>query len=332
SVAVVNVDDIYDEFSFGEKTPWALKNYLTQASAQWPKPPRFVLLVGDATFDPRDFLGLGDSDLVPTRLVDTSFLETASDDWFADLDEDGVPELAMGRLPARTPEEASRMVDKIVGYEQTPPSGEWAGRALLISDGSDEFSDFGRASDGLQSLMPSDISVLRGFVSRDEMAGARRDLFARLNEGQLLVNYFGHGSVEVWGRGGLFSGEDAATLANGSKLPVVLSMTCLNGFFHDVYTESMAEALLKAGRGGAVAVWASSGLTTVPAQSDLDQAVLRLLFGNSFGNTPPTLGEAMARAKAATTDSDVRRSWMLFGDPATTLVPRVSGARKRRMP
>ena len=61
-----------------------------------------MLLVGDATFDPRNFLGLGDFDFVPTRLIDTASMETASDDWFVDADVDGVPELAIGRWPVRT--------------------------------------------------------------------------------------------------------------------------------------------------------------------------------------------------------------------------------------
>jgi hypothetical protein len=85
--------------------------------------------------------------------------------------------------------------------------------------------------------------------------------------------------------------------------------------FHDVYTESLAEALLKAEGGGAVAVWASSGLTEPAAQAILNRELVRVLFnGGSI-----TLGDAVKRAKAAVTDSDVRRTWILFGDPTTQL-------------
>jgi len=95
----------------------------------------------------------------------------------------------------------------------------------------------------------------------------------------------------------------------------VVAMTCLNGFFHDLYSESLAEALLKAEQGGAVAVWASSGLTAPSGQVVMNQELVRLLFGEE----QLTLGEAIRRAKAAVTDRDVRRTWSLIGDPATQL-------------
>ena len=76
-----------------------------------------MLLVGDASFDPRNYLGLGDFDFVPTKLIDTVYLETASDDWFVDFNNDGLPSIAMGRIPVRTPEEAALVVSKIIAYE-----------------------------------------------------------------------------------------------------------------------------------------------------------------------------------------------------------------------
>jgi hypothetical protein len=92
-------------------------------------------------------------------------------------------------------------------------------------------------------------------------------------------------------------------------------MTCLNGFFHDLYTESLAEALMRAEQGGAVAVWASSGLTFPDQQHLINEELIQLLL--SSGKI--TIGQAAARAKAATSDEDVRRTWILFGDPATKL-------------
>ena len=65
----MDVNDIYDEFSFGEKTPQAIKDFLQWARANWQQAPRFVVLLGDATIDPRDYAGLGDADFVPTKQV-----------------------------------------------------------------------------------------------------------------------------------------------------------------------------------------------------------------------------------------------------------------------
>jgi len=124
----------------------------------------------------------------------------------------------------------------------------------------------------------------------------------------------GHGSQDNW-RGDILTLGDVGALTNGLGLPFVVSMTCLNGFFQDVYSDSLAEGLLKARQGGAVAVWASSGLTEPGGQVVMDKELVRLLFnGESL-----TIGEAVQRAKAATSDGDVRRTWILFGDPTTRL-------------
>jgi hypothetical protein len=312
-VALVDVEDIYDEFNFGEKSPKAIKDFLTLAKANWGKPPRFVLLVGDASFDPRNYLGLGDFDFVPTKLIDTVYLETASDDWFVDFNNDGLPEMAIGRLPVQTSDEASIVVSKIVGYEKSSKKNE----ALLVADRVDNSSDFNfeGASEEVRSLLPTYLTVrniFRGDFGSD--AEAKRELLNGINQGALLVNFIGHGSTEIW-RGSILTSDDAEALTNSPRLPFFISMTCLNGFFQDVYTESLAEALLKAKSGGAIAVWASSGLTEPDKQAVMNKELIKLLFGREL----ITLGEATARAKASISDQDIRKTWILFGDPTTRL-------------
>jgi len=145
---------------------------------------------------------------------------------------------------------------------------------------------------------------------------ARTAILGSINEGKLIINYIGHGSVQIW-QGNLLTSEDSQHLINGLRSPFFVNMTCLNGFFQAPYADSLAEALLKARQGGAIAVWASSGLTEPEGQVPMNKELIRLLSnGKSL-----TLGEATAQAKAATTDQDVRRSWILFGDPATRLKP-----------
>jgi hypothetical protein len=308
------VEDLYDEFSFGNKSPQALRDFLLRAKTNWQKSPRFVLLVGDASVDPRNYLGLGDFDFVPTKLIDTAVLETASDDWFVDFGGDGLPKMAVGRLPVRTVEEAQFLISKIVGYEQ---SALRMADVLLVADmkGGEDDYDFEGASLEVQGLLPGGLTIYQIFRGQFTDDGqVHSQLLGRINEGKLLVNYLGHGSQEIW-RGDIFTSDDAAALTNGLRLPFVVSMTCLNGFFQDPSMDSLAELFLKAPQGGAVAVWASSGLTEPEGQSAMDKELVRLLFnGESL-----TIGEAVQKAKAATSDSDVRRSWILFGDPTTRL-------------
>jgi hypothetical protein len=97
--------------------------------------------------------------------------------------------------------------------------------------------------------------------------------------------------------------------------PLFVNMACLNGMFHDVYQTSIAEQLLLNANGGAVAVWASSGLTDPEPQFGMDEALMQYLFANPA----QTIGEAMKNAKQGVADADVRRTWMLFGDPSMKL-------------
>jgi hypothetical protein len=309
-VAVIDVADLYDEFNFGEKSPYALKNFLSTAKAQWQLTPRFVLLVGDATFDPRNYLGAGNFDFVPTYLVDTAVLETASDDWYADFSGQGLPEMAIGRLPVRSAQVADALVSKIVNYGQSGAAA-WKKQVLLVADQNDSANDFSGDTAAVKALLPGDLTVSQIFTG----GTANADLLNSLNvQGQAIVNYTGHGSEAVWA-GGLFSSTDAGGLTNGSRVPFVVSMTCLNGFFQDVYGTALAKALIEAPGGGALAVWASSGLTDSGSQAAMNQALIKALFGTQ----PVTIGEAAATAKTAAGNLDARRTWILFGDPATRL-------------
>jgi len=176
----------------------------------------------------------------------------------------------------------------------------------------DDRLDFEGASGQVKALLPAGVTVEEIYRGQMDDASAHAAVLASLQRGAWLLNYVGHGSVEVWA-GSVLSSEDVRTLTTTGRLPFVVAMTCLNGFFHDVYTESLAEALQKDPQGGAVAVWASSALTDPAAQMPMNQALVQRL-GKGL-----TLGEAIAQAKAAASDPDVRRSWILFGDPTTRL-------------
>jgi hypothetical protein len=183
----------------------------------------------------------------------------------------------------------------------------------MVADENGDF-DFEQASQQVGNLLPAQMTVWSVYRGQTDDETARTAILGSINEGKLIINYIGHGAVDLW-RGSVLATSDTATLTNGSALPLVVGMTCLNGFFQTPYAESLAEALLKAENGGAVAVWTSSGLTDPYGQSLMNKGFFRLLF-NGQGLT---LGEAAAQAKAATPDQDVRRSWILFGDPTTRL-------------
>ena len=314
TVTIVDVDDVYDEFSYGDKSPQAIKDFLEYATTSWRTAPRFVLFVGDASLDPRNFMGRGDYDFVPSSFVDTLLMETVSDEWLADFNGDGLAEIALGRLPVRTADEVSRIIDKIVSYDGALGTKN----VLLVSDLNDGI-DFYSSLVQIRSLVPPDVNVAQ--IDRGALGttAARAELIDRLNRGPGIVSYFGHGSIDQW-RGDLLTSADAAELENGELRPVVFAITCLNGYFQDPILDSLAESLLLSERGGAVAVWASSGMCDAMPQAIMDQELFRIIFaGGQSSNGQLTLGEAIRNAKRSISDTDVRLTYVLFGDPTSRI-------------
>ncbi len=305
NVLVASTDDIYDEFNFGAKDPQAIRAFLSNAR-RWATPPRYVLLVGDASFDERNYLGLGDFDFLPTRLVPTALLDTASDAWFTDFDDDGAPEVPIGRFSARIPADVIAEVAKVVAYETSalPPSHT----VVLVSD-ADQAIDFHANSLALEASIPASFDVVDVNAAASGAPAARQELLARFSDA-LLVNYIGHGSVEIWSNASFFGRSDVDTLSRG-RTPIVVAMTCLNGYFHDVYTDSLAETLQRAPN-GAVAVWASSSLTSPEVQLPVDEILVQALLANG----DVRLGDAVVAALKSSFTADIRRTFILFGDPA----------------
>lgn len=308
---IVDVEDLYDEFSNGEHTPQAVKDFLAWTSANWQRAPRYVLLVGDGSYDPRDYGGTGSSDFVPAKLLDTVQMETASDSWLADFDGDGLSDIAIGRLPVRTAGEAGVVISKIVGSE---PDNS-APAAVLVADrnGPDGYS-FEAATDTVQALVPAGVGVSRINRGAQSADAVRGQIVSAVNAGPQIVNWMGHGSVNVWTGDGLLRSEDAAGLQNGGRLSLYVMMTCLNGYFHSPGLDSLSESLLKAEAGGALAAWTSTGMTEPEGQAAINRELYRALYE---GQGALRLGDAMRRAGAATTDPDVRRTWVLIGDPTS---------------
>jgi autotransporter-associated beta strand protein len=307
SVAVVDVEDVYDEFSYGAHTPLAIKAFLTNAVGTWARKPRYLLLVGDSSWDPRNFMDQGANDLVPTKLIDTNYIETASDDWLVDFTEQGRPDIAVGRLPGRTAAEVSLMVSKIMAYEQERELNVPLRGAVMVAD-----DGFESQSAQTSALLPTSVtkqSLDRAAIGNDDLM--RGQLLDALNQGPLIVNFYGHGSVGVWTGAGVFDSELAETLTNTDRSSIYSMMSCLNGYSHDAFIDSLSESVLKAPHGGAVAVWASSGYTPTGPQFAMDSQFYRLLFDGR----PLRLGEAVRQAKLASPSLDVRRTWILLGDP-----------------
>ena len=311
TAAVVDVEDVYDEFGYGAHGPQPIKDFLSYASTHWVTKPRYVIFAGDASFDPRNYLNVGNFDFVPTKLVDATYNETASDDWLTDFDNDNIGDIPVGRLTLRNAAEADLIISKIINYA---PANVPQSALLVADDPTGYFFNFETANDQVQALLPASMTIQRVNVRIDGAALAKTNIIAGFNEGRALANYSGHGNVDVWTQASVFTSNDALALTNGNKLSFVVVMDCLNGYFQDPTLLSLSEALVKAPQGGAVAAFASSGLTLPDGQHEMSEQLYTLIYG--AGAQPIALGDAIKIAKGSTFDVDVKKTWVYFGDPS----------------
>jgi hypothetical protein len=315
----VPVDAIYDQFSAGRVDPEALRLFLQQATTTWSVKPKYVLLVGDASYDTLNATTPPQANRVPTFLVQTVFGgETASDVGLAQLDGDGKPDIAIGRVPAREADQVREFVAKTLAYEQSAPSGEWRSRVLAVADGQ-EASFKAEAQRFLDQFSPGFQTALVSPAAGSTQASA--EILNDLNSGSALVGYFGHGSVTQWGKDNLFTVKDVAALQNGGKLPIVINMTCLAGLFTHPKVQSLAETLLWKAEGGAVAVLAPTSLTLSNDQSFLSKALVQ----GYLKDRAARLGDVFLQAQREVPTEgsgaqDVLRTFLLFGDPALKIV------------
>jgi len=327
-VLAVPLEAIYDQFGEGLTEPNAIRKYLSYAMDNWQTTPRYLLLVGDASYDPKGFISPENANRLPVFLIDTVYGgQTASDvgyaqleeeAWESDVDSNDDYELAVGRIPAREPEQVEALVNKIIAYESNifneNQSQTWHKGVLAVADGQDV--SFSVDAQAFLDLFPEGYQTGLIAPSAGE-SGVNERIIDQIDDGNLLVAYFGHGGVNRWGKDRLFTVEDVDKLQNEGKPPVVINMTCLTGLFTHPTTESLAEAMLWDADGGAIAVLAPTSLTLPNDQSPLIQSFVQILLDN------PTLplGELLRRAREDIPGDtkglkDVTNTFLLFGDPA----------------
>lgn len=305
---VVQIEDIYDEYNFGMRSSQAIKDFLLDASTNWEVKPDYVLLFGDSSYDQRNYLNQTNRDLIPTKLIDTEFMETSSDGWLADFDNDGVEDLSLGRLPVNNSAEARHMLVKLLRYDQQGTREQ--NTNLLVAD-----NYFEVYNDSLENHLPQGAGAIR--INRSQMSDPqmRSDIISKVGLDPMVVTYTGHGTTGVWASANVLRDTDVSNFAN-SKLSFFMLMTCLNGYTSNAYGDSLSEALVKT-ENGAIAVWASSGSTYASGQIYMSQRATQDLF--NLSQNPMTIGEVTRAAKQTTNDLDARRTWQLIGDPTIVI-------------
>ena len=314
-VANISLAQIYDEFGNGRRTPEAIRTFLSYAAVHWTPPvPRYVLLVGDATYDLTDQMPGKNRNHLPTALVHSDRGGyVASDSWFSRFDGAG-PLMATGRFPAQNAPQLRAMVDKTIRYEQSVATEEstWRQRALLVADDEPLFDD--ATVDLAQDLGGKGYQVYRLQMSQSE--NIHYNIISAINQGVALVNYMGHGSKGAWGDEAVLQNSDAQALYNGSRLPILTALTSQNGAFAEPQIDSLAESLLRINDGGVVAAIAPSGR----ANSNQNLPLAEQFYDQLLNGEGDTVGDALYQLmRESASDPDVQDALVainLLGDPA----------------
>jgi len=311
----VDIEDIYDEFNYGIANPEAIKDFLDYATNNWTTAPTNVVLFGTGTYDYKDNQGYGDN-LVPTVLVSAFGGLFASDTYFADvLQDDGVPDFAIGRLPVATSVEASNVIAKITSYESVN-TNLWTQNVIILADNPDQGGDFPMDSDDLATTIPLGYNIDKIYLSDTPLNDARQQLIDGINTGAGFMNYIGHAGLDRMAFEGLLLSTDVATLSNAPMLPIMTAMTCVAGRFEIPGHIVLGEAMFLDSDGGAIGVWAPSGLSINDEAKALDSFFIQAIFVD--GAT--TIGEAILSAFNDYSEGDHLRYMMevynLMGDPA----------------
>ena len=314
STMVVTLEDIYESFNFGMSSPLAVRDFLAYAYSRWGgRKVKYAVLAGKGTYDYKDHLGLGDN-LVPVILAKTPTGLFAADKEFGDVKgKDGLPEIAIGRLPAVTNGELQSMIDKIKAYDSG--QGPWTDRALMIADNDDDGGDFASSSDDLAGLAGYQSDKI--YLANPSQAGeVRARIIAAFNSGAALVNYVGHAGLNQLAQENIFNVANAAQLQNGGQLPLMVMLTCVAGRFEIPGFTSLGEALLLNRDGGSAGGLVPSGAPFNSQSVRLGEEFYKAVFRGKETSVGQALLAAMKNYLQQGGMAHVLNVYNWLGDPA----------------
>lgn len=353
---VVLLPHLYNEFSSGRKDISAIRDFMKmlydRAGTDTGLMPRYLLLFGDGSFDPKNRVA-GNQEFVPAYESNQSINQIStytSDDFFVLLDDNEGGDItnsaqkldaSVGRLPIASVTEANDIVDKIIRYKSRVnqqvncntinSNGSWKNILTFIADDGDSGGNaFINASDQLAETVrvnyPAyniDKIYLDAFKQVPTPAGDRYPevntaILNRINSGTLLLNWVGHGGETNWAHERIFNKPDIIGLSNIDKLPLFVTATCDFSRF-DIPDRTAGEWLIVNKNGGAIASITTVRLVYSSANDALNSELFRHLFELYEGRLP-TIGELLTRTKnQVATDITNSRKFVLLGDPALTL-------------
>jgi hypothetical protein len=339
-VALAPIQEVFNEFASGSRDPFAIRD-LARMIYQRDPDFRYLLLIGDASFDHRNRKGLSKhGDFVPVFETDESLDPInafPTDDLYGLMgDEEGglltghSIDIAIGRLPVETASEANQVVEKIIRYDLAPQAyGDWRLRTVFLADDEDlnlHVNDADALAESLQAWVPElnlDKIYLDAYKQIATPGGQRYpDANKAFNnaifKGALLVNFLGHGGVTGWTQERVVQIEDILGWNNAHRLPLFLTATCTFAAFDNPAVKSGGEHVLLNPNGGGIALYSTVRPVYASLNKDLANRTLQELFADNKPWEQP-IGEILRRGKNKRSNGLNERKFLLLGDPAQYL-------------
>jgi hypothetical protein len=360
SVVVVKPEHIYNEFSSGKQDPTAIRAFMKmfydRAGGNTSLMPRYLLLFGDGSYDNLNRIQ-GNTNFIVTYQTPNSLAPTVSyvtDDYFGFLDDHeagsygGNLDIGIGRLPAKTVEEAQSMVDKIMRYasptEQGNASsmcggfnasisnfGDWRNVLCFVADDSDiagenflnESETITRKIDTIAPMYNIEKIYMDAYVQVSTPGGQRYPdvndaISKRVEKGALIINYIGHGGETGWAHEQVLDVPTINGWENRFNLPLFVTATCEFSRFDDPERTSAGEYVLLNPNGGGIALFTTTRLAFSGSNFQLNSRFYDHVFDHTGGGLQ-AMGDVVRAAKNAYGCAAVIANFCLLGDPALKL-------------
>ncbi len=299
--SIFTCDQIYNEFSGGVLDPVAIRDFLKYAYDNWQNKPVFVLLLGDGDIDYKHIISQNKNWVPPYEVTDQQIDQVftyVTDDFYSNISGDEIPnsppDIALGRITARSLDEANKYLDKEDCYLDPSNNGYWKNRIVFVADDAHtsegcESNQHIPAAEELSALytpeyleqekiyLPLYPTVITSQGRRKPDVNA--DILKKWNEGCIGIHYIGHGSPDVWAHEYILEKDVAISqLHNVCKYPFVSIASCDMSKFDSPLGQCAAEEFVMSPLKGTIGTLAASR----PVYAGDNQILMRDFFHNLY--------------------------------------------------
>ncbi len=301
--AVIDVDDIYDEFSYGQFNPEDIREFLKATHNSWQQPvPKYAALIGGATYDYHRNKTTYQN-VPPVNNYVPSFGVSVSDNWFVTWDTTTayLPQMNVGRIPVTTNEEFARYFEKHRNF-LSHKIDDWNKRFIFFSGGT------GDNQNQLNQLREVNEYIINSFIKPPPISGSYTHFYKTINPrtnfgpyateevqsaikaGGIFISYLGHSGTQTWDN----SITEPSQLKNNiNRNPFISDFGCSTARFAEPDITSFSELFLLAPEGQAIAYVGNSSLGFVSTSVLFPKIFYKKLLADSIYN----ISEALKLAK-----------------------------------